>query len=122
MKMFKWKLQWLQLEGMRAVRVCRAIIKIQKVLRGHWVRSKLAASRENGIDNVYIAVTNAVVRGMRPITENIDISSSLVQTMDIDSKVLLTQISTQLHEVTLRLRKLENAASNAASNQLEGDA
>merc|ERR1711998_50605 len=69
---YKWKVKWLRMEGMRAVKVFKAVIRIQKTLRGHWIRLKLNKSKEDGIGAIEIAVKNAVTSGIREIEGKLD--------------------------------------------------
>lgn len=62
---YKWKVKWLRMDGLRAVRVFKAVIRIQKVLRGHWARGRLLKSQSDGIGAIEIAVRNAVSVGTK---------------------------------------------------------
>lgn len=68
---YKWKVKWLRLEGMTAVKTFRAIIKIQKTIRGMITRKRLNKSKEQGVGAIEVAIKNALGLGMRKLEEKI---------------------------------------------------
>jgi hypothetical protein len=103
---YKWKVQWLRMEGMHAVRVFKAVIKIQKTLRGHFARKLLNKSKEDGIGAIEMCVKKAVSEGVHELGKLLPVegagSSSPDQSMD-----LLLSFSKQLTELSDRLNSIE---------------
>lgn len=97
---YKWKVGWLRMDGMHAVRVFKAVIKIQKVLRGHFARTKMNKSKEDGIGAIELAVKNAVRFSLEEHGGGGTGGSS-------DTK-LLAAISAQLEQLSTRLTAIEN--------------
>jgi len=102
---YKWKVKWLRMEGMRAVRVFKAVIRIQKTVRGHWIRQRLNKSKEDGIGAIEMAVKNAVAGGIRELTTRLDSGTDAA---------ILQQISAQLSNLSERLAQLEVQGSQPA--------
>ena len=71
MEHYKWKVAWLRMDGMHAVRVFKAVIKIQKVVRGHISRRAMNRSQEDGIGAIELAVKNAVQNGMQSLQDKL---------------------------------------------------
>jgi len=104
---YKWKVGWLQMDGMHAVRVFKAVIKIQKVVRGHIARKLLNKSQEDGIGAIEIAVKNAVVIGMQSLQDKLGITSDGRSSSASNMEILL-RISKQLNDLSDRVRVIEN--------------
>lgn len=101
---YKWKVSWLRMEGMQAVRVFKAVIRIQKTLRGHFARKKLNKSKEDGIGAIELAVKNAVTVGMRGISSGGGGGGD---------DTMLRTISQQLAELSTRLAAIESRGGAA---------
>merc|ERR1719478_268422 len=93
---YKWKVGWLRMDGMHAVRVFKAVIRIQKVLRGHFARQRMNKSKEDGIGAIELAVKNAVTVGIRDLEDKLAIGppATAAPSGGSDSQ-LLQQISQQ---------------------------
>jgi len=102
---YKWKVSWLRMDGLMAVRVFKAVIRIQKVLRGHWARAKLDKSKEDGIGAIELCVKNAVTVSMRSLEEKLGVGSSAPDSAS--NAALLKNISAQLTQLSQRLSALE---------------
>ena len=101
---YKWKVAWLRMDGMHAVRVFKAVIKIQKVARGMIARKKLFASQEDGIGAIELAVKNAVTVGMQGLSERLGLPGGSGASGNAE---LLMKISKQLNDLSSRIEKIE---------------
>jgi len=101
---YKWKVSWLRMDGMVAVRVFKAVIKLQKVLRGMIARKKLNKSKEDGIGAIELAVKNAVTVSMKELEAKIP-GTAASGAKDTE---LLQSIASQLAAMSKRMDSLEN--------------
>ena len=108
---FKWKVAWLRMDGMHAVRVFKAVIKIQRVARGMIARKKLNKSQEDGIGAIEMAVKNAVTVGMSALSEKLGLPGGSGASANGE---LLMRISKQLNDLSSRLEKIETSKGNSS--------
>jgi len=111
---YRWKVGWLQMEGMQAVRVFKAVIRIQKTLRGHFARNKLNKSKEDGLGAIEMAVRNAVKLGINEMERKIVPAAGSAGGSNDNTQLLLT-ITKQLSDLSVRLSAIESNTSGAAA-------
>jgi len=109
---YKWKVAWLRMDGMHAVRVFKAVIKIQKVARGMIARKKHSASQEDGIGAIEMAVKNAVTVGMLGLSEKLGLPGGGGASANAE---LLMRISKQLNDLSGRLEKIEHSKAGKSA-------
>jgi len=68
---YLWKVKWMSMTGLRAVKLFKAVIRIQKVTRGHICRKKYARSKTEGIGAIHTVAQGCVDVGVQGLYEHV---------------------------------------------------
>ena len=69
---YLWKVKWMSMTGLRAVKLFKAVIRIQKNVRGHICRKKYVRSQQEGIGAVHIVAKGCVEVAVNQVYEHIE--------------------------------------------------
>jgi len=111
---YKWKVGWLRMDGMHAVRVFKAVIKIQKTLRGHFARTRMNKSKEDGIGAIEMCVKKAVSEGVSELQSKLPAVGGMAKGGSSAEAEIMTTITRQLADLQTRMLAIDSKTRSAS--------
>ena len=114
---YKNKVKWLNMTGLQAVRLFKAVIHIQRTVRGHICRRKFNKSKEDGIGAIQTVAKKLVTTAMQQLEERIDEGGKdkvlerarAKADAEKEEAQMLRQISEQITALSSRIAALEGS-------------
>jgi CRP-like cAMP-binding protein len=113
---YKWKVKWLNMTGLQAVRLFKAVIHIQRTARGHICRRKFNKSKEDGIAAIHTVAKKLITAAIEQLEARIEeVGKDKVMERarakaqaEQEEAQMLQQISAQITSLSSRVAALES--------------